>query len=130
MLEEDLPYDLSKDVIPFEEDVYPTWYVEVFDNYEKYFNKTFKFKTFVRDITEDGTLVIGRKVMTCCENDIQFLGYEVVNDTDVEVNIDDCIYLECTVHFEYSKIAGEEVVMLHAHGITKLKPEKEQVLTL
>ena len=91
MLEEDLPYDLSKDVIPFEEDVYPTWYVEVFDNYEKYFNKTFKFKTFVRDITEDGTLVVGRRVMTCCENDIQFLGYEVINETDTKVSVDDCI---------------------------------------
>ncbi|MBQ3253049.1 MAG: hypothetical protein IJA65_00700, partial [Acholeplasmatales bacterium] len=50
MLDEDLPYDLSKSVIPFEEDVYPVWYIEVFDNYEKYFNKTFKFKVFVRDI--------------------------------------------------------------------------------
>lgn len=128
-LDEDLPYDLSKDVIPFEEDVYPTWYVEVFDNYEKYFNKTFKFKTFVRDV--DGKMfVAGRQVMTCCANDIQFLGYEVVNETNVKVADGDVIYLECEVKHEYSKLAGEDVVILHAKGITKLPKEEEKVLNM
>ena len=127
MLDEDLPYDLSKDEIAFEEDVYPVWYTEVFDNYEKYFNKIFKFKTFVRDITEE-TLVIGRNVMVCCENDVQFLGYEVKNDCNASVKIGDCIYLECTVTREFSKLANEEVVMLHAKNITKLKPEEDKVI--
>lgn len=127
MLEEDLPYDLSKSEIAFEEDVYPVWYTEVFDNYEKYFNKTFKFKTFVRDITDE-TIVIGRNVMVCCENDVQFLGYELKNDCNAKVKVGDCIYLECTVSREFSKLANEEVVMLHAKNITILKPEKEKVI--
>lgn len=127
MLEEDLPYDLSKSEISFEEDVYPVWYTEVFDNYEKYFNKTFKFKTFVRDITDE-TIVIGRNVMVCCANDVQFLGYELKNDCNAKVKVGDCIYLECTVSREFSKLANEEVVMLHAKNITILKPEKEKVL--
>ena len=96
MLDEDLPYDLSKNEIAFEEDVYPTWYIEVFDNYEKYLNKIFKFKAFVRDITPK-TFVLGRNVMTCCAEDIQFLGYEVVNETDTNVKVGDCIYIECSV---------------------------------
>ncbi len=127
MLDEDLPYDLSKDEIAFEEDVYPTWYTEVFDNYEKYYNKVFKFKTFVRDIIDD-TIVIGRNVMVCCSEDIQFLGYEVKNDCKKEVKIGDCIYLECTVNHEFSKLAGEEVVILHAKNITVLKKEEDKVL--
>jgi len=129
MLDEDLPYDLSKDVICFEEDVYPTWYVDVFDNYEKYFNKTFKFKAFVRGI-EKKTIVVGHDVMTCCSEDVQFLGYEVINETKTKVKLGDCIYLECTVSREFSDLAQEEVVMLHAKGITVLPPEKEKVLTL
>lgn len=127
MLDEDLPYDLSKDVIAFEEDVYPTWYIEVFDNHEKYMNKIFKFKAFVRDITPK-TFVLGRKVMTCCAEDIQFLGYEVVNETHTEVHIDDCIYIECSVEINYSDLAKEDVVMLHAKKISILPPEEEKVL--
>ena len=129
MLDEDLPYDLSKDVICFEEDVYPTWYVDVFDNYEKYFNKTFKFKAFVRGI-EKKTIVVGHDVMTCCSEDVQFLGYEVVNESKTKVNLGDCVYLECYVTREYSDLAGEEVVMLHATGITVLPKEEAKVLTL
>lgn len=129
MLDEDLPYDLSKDVIHFEDDVYPTWYIEVFDHHEKYLNKIFKFKAFVRDILEK-TFVLGRKVMTCCADDIQFLGYEVINNTDTNVNLNDCIYIECRVDVQYSELAQENVVMLIADKITILKPEEEQVLSL
>lgn len=129
MLDEDLPYDLTKDTISFEEDVYPIWYMDVFDNSSKYFNKTFIFKAFVRDITPD-SFVLGRKVMTCCADDIQFLGYEVINDTTTKVKVDDCIYIECMVEKSYSEIAQEEVVMLRAKKITILKPEEEKVLSL
>jgi Ni2+-binding GTPase involved in maturation of urease and hydrogenase len=130
MLDEDLPYDLKKDTICFETDVYPTWYVDVFDNYEKYFNKTFKFKVFVRDVEKDGTFVAGHDVMTCCAQDVQFLGYEIKNDTKTKVKVGDVIYLECIVTREYSKLACEEVVMLHAKGITILPPEESKILTL
>ena len=128
MLDEDLPYDLSKDTIMFEPDVYATWYVDVFDNYEKYYNKTIKFEVYVRDIAKNGDLVCGRQVMTCCSQDIQFLGYEVVNETNVKPKIDDLIYLECTVHHEYSKLAKEEVVILHAKNITILPPKEEEAV--
>lgn len=127
MLEEDLPYDLKKHEIILEEEDYPTWYIDVFDHYEKYFGKTIKFKTFVRDILED-TLVVGRNVMTCCEADIQFLGYELIDASDVLVGIGDCIFLECEVIRAYSTIAKEDVVMLKAHKISKLPKEEERVL--
>lgn len=127
MLDEDLPYDISKSEIILEEEDYPTWYIDVFDHYEKYFGKIIKFKTFVRDILDE-TIVVGRNVMTCCEADVQFLGYEVINSTPVIVGIGDCIFLECEVLHTYSKFAKEEVVMLKAHQISKLPPEEDRVL--
>ncbi|MDE7384664.1 MAG: hypothetical protein K2M84_02780, partial [Anaeroplasmataceae bacterium] len=102
-------------------------YIDVFDNYEKYIGKTIKFKPFVRDILED-SIVVGRNVMTCCENDIQFLGYEV-KDVSELVAIGDCIFLECFVTHEYSTIAEEEVVMLHAKKVSKLPKEEDSVLS-
>ena len=66
--------------------------------------------------------------MTCCSQDIQFLGYEVVNKTNVKPKVDDLIYLECTVHHEYSKLAREEVVILHAKNITILPPKEEEAV--
>lgn len=128
MLEEDLPYDLKKDVIPFEEDVYPVWYTDVFDNYQKYFGKTFKFKTFVT-MVDKKDFVIGRNVMVCCENDIQFLGYEVKNESNYTPKVGDCIYLECEVKHERSRMVDEDVVMLHAKNVTVLPKEEDKTLT-
>jgi hypothetical protein len=126
-LEEDLPYDLSKDEILIGEDDYPIWYMEVFDRKEKYFKPTFRFKTFVRDVT-DNTFVIGRNVMSCCEDDIQFLGYEVINESDYKPNIGDCIFITCKVVIDYSYIANDDVVMLKATKVSKLPNEKETVI--
>lgn len=129
MLDEDLPYDLSKNEILLEEEDYPIWYMDVFDNFQKYFGKKIKFKTFVRDIL-DKTFVVGRNVMTCCENDIQFLGYEVVNETTEQVRVGDCIFLECQVKREFSEFAKEEVVVLHAQKIFHLPKEREKTLSM
>ena len=68
--------------------------------------------------------------MTCCANDIQFLGYEVINENKTKVKSGDVIYLECEVKHEYSSLAGEEVVILHAKNITILPKEEEKVLNM
>ena len=128
MLDEDLPYDLSKDYIEFEEDVYPTWYVEVFDKPEKYLNKTFKFKAYVTEKFKN-TFVVGHQVMTCCAADIQFLGYEVINNPCVNVNVKDYIEIEAKVIKKYSDVAKEEVIMLDANSITVLPAQEEKVLS-
>lgn len=126
-LEEDLPYDLNKPEVIIGDEDYPIWYMEVFDRKDKYFNRSFRFKTFVRDIT-DTTFVCGREVMTCCADDIQFLGFEVINKSDYKPEIGDCIYITCTPIIEYSYLAKEDVVMLKATQIAKLPNQKEEVI--
>ena len=127
-LEEDLPYDLNKPEVIIGEEDYPIWYMEVFDRKDKYFNRSFRFKTFVRDIL-DNTFVCGRNVMTCCEDDIQFLGFEVINESDYKPQIGDCIYITCVPVIKLSELAKEEVVMLKASAISKLPKQKEEVLS-
>lgn len=125
ILDEDLPYDVSKDLIELDDNQYPVWYLDVFDNIHKYMGKMICFKAYVRDITKD-SIVVGRQIMTCCEDDIQFYGYECLTDDFVRMN--SLIYLECEVIIHYSKIALKEVLMLRAKRITTLPYEEEQYL--
>ena len=62
--------------------------------------------------------------MTCCEDDIQFYGYEVIADDFVMNN--SLVELEVEVIKNFSFIANEEVVMLKAKSIKVLDyiPEK------
>lgn len=123
MLDEDLPYDINSDYIELDEASYPIWYLDVFDGAPKYQGKTIKFTAYVRDVTPH-SLVVGRQIMTCCEDDIQFYGYEVIADDFVMNN--SLVELEVEVIKNFSFIANEEVVMLKAKSIKVLDyiPEK------
>lgn len=125
VLDEDLPYDVSKDLIELADNEYPIWYLDVFDDVRKYMGKTICFNVYVRDVTED-SIVVGRQIMTCCEDDIQFYGYECLTDEFVRIN--SLIYLECEVILHYSKIALKEVLMLRAKRIITLPYEEEKYL--
>lgn len=132
MLDEDLPYDITKDEITLEEMDYPVWYMDCFDNYEKYYHKdiTFLAKIEVLADSKEGNILPGRMVMTCCEADTQFLGFECVNETDVEIIDTTWAMITVNVTHEYSSLAEDKVVMLHAKKIVKLQPQEDKILSL
>lgn len=131
-LDEDLPYDLSSDKIQLEETDYPIWYIDCFDNYKKYFGKeiTFLAKIELLPDSKEGHILPGRLVMTCCEADTAFSGFECVNETDVEITEPVWAMITVTVAHEYSSLSCDEVVMLHAKKIIKLAPQEDKILSL
>ena len=75
--EESLPYDLEAEVIEIEDIDFGIWYVDAGDHPEHYEGKTVRFKGQVYKNRNLGIehFVPGRKVMTCCADDVAFLGY-------------------------------------------------------
>jgi len=72
----DLPYDLDADVLVIKPEDYGVFYVDSMDRTEKYDGKRVTFTAQVlkpRGVPK-GVFVPGRKAMTCCEADMQFLG--------------------------------------------------------
>ena len=71
-----LPYDMEADVIEIEDDDYAVWYRDVNEETPNYEGKTVKLKG--RILTGGGLpkdcFIIGRHVMTCCVDDIEFCG--------------------------------------------------------
>lgn len=129
MLDEDLPYDITQDKIMIEEDMYPIWYMDCVEHPLKYVGKevTFIGKSF---LLENGNFVPGRNVMTCCEDDIQFLGFETINESSTEINNASWLMVTATINIEYSDLAEMEVVILRAKKIFKLAPQSEAPLSL
>lgn len=131
MLDEDLPYDISKDKILLEEDDYPVWYMDCFDNYQKYYGKEITFVATIEKIDDTDRIVPGRMVMTCCEADVQFLGFECINETKEEIKDTSWALITVTVHYEYSDIAESEMVILHAIDIKRIEaPKVNKILSL
>ncbi len=71
-----LPFDINAPVIEVKDEDYALWYRDVTEEPEKYAGKTVRFKGQVAMLRRDKNNMFapGRFVMTCCADDIQFLG--------------------------------------------------------
>ncbi len=71
-----LPFDINAPVIEVKDEDYALWYRDVTEEPEKYNGKTVRFKGQVAMLRRDKNSMFapGRFVMTCCVDDIQFLG--------------------------------------------------------
>ena len=72
-----MPYDLDAPVIKIEDMDYGIWYVDMMDNPEKYKGKVVEIQGRARKAKgfPKGEFVLGRSAMTCCADDITFLGF-------------------------------------------------------
>ena len=82
--EEELPYDINADVLDITDADYALFFMDCMDHPKKYEGKTVHFLGLVYK-PEDGSLkrnvfVPGRFAMTCCVDDIQFLGMKCKYD--------------------------------------------------
>lgn len=133
-LAEDLPYDLSKDSITLLESQYPTFYMDAFDNYERYFDKEITFLACLQElegIDDLSRFLPGRKIMTCCANDVRFLGFETTNDINVTFKPGDWAMITVTLTREYSNFTNQDEVILHLKKFVSVPPQSEDdVLSL
>ena len=76
-LDEELPYDVKGDEVIIKPEHYGTWYLDARDYPNRYIGKTVEFTARIMRSPkfDKGMFVPGRMSMTCCENDMAFLGY-------------------------------------------------------
>ncbi len=75
-VEDPLPFDINAPVIDVKDEDYALWYRDVTEEPQKYDGKTVRFKAQAALLRREkkGVFAPGRFVMTCCVEDIQFLG--------------------------------------------------------
>ncbi|MCC8127431.1 MAG: GTPase [Clostridiales bacterium] len=75
--EEDLPYDLKADVVTLKPEDYGIWYIDCMDKPDRYRGKVVEFTAMVLKSPKfpKNYFVPGRMAMTCCAEDMTFLGY-------------------------------------------------------
>ena len=75
--EEDLPYNVNADVIAVDDIDFGVWYVDVYENPERYINKQIEFKAQIdrpRGMKLD-MFMAEREIMTCCADDVRPYGF-------------------------------------------------------
>ena len=131
IFEEDLPYDLKQDVIKLTDEQYGIWYLDSMDHLERYIGKTLEFTAMVLKPAEfpKGYFVPGRMAMTCCAEDIAFLGYACEYDGVENLTQKEWVKVTAKVAKEYWKDYQGEGPVLHAISVEKTKAPKEEVIS-
>jgi len=131
-MEEELPYDVKADHIDLTEETYGIWFFDMLDMPERYEGKSVSFlATTVRpNGFPKGHFVPGRQAMTCCADDIAFLGF-VAKWKGAE-NFENGTWVKVTavVKFEYWADYNGEGPVLYATEVEPAKAPKEEIINL
>ncbi len=137
MGEEDdtLPFDIEGDEIHLEDEDYGIWFVDAMERPEVYDGKTMvmKARVFKSIRLPKGCFVPGRHAMTCCADDIQFIGYlchtnHAKSSTIKSLKNKMWVNLTAEVRIEYNKEYGEEGPVLYAKRVEAAEPPVDELV--
>ncbi len=131
IFEEDLPYDLNQETIELDNTGYGIWYLDSMDHLERYLGKKLQFVAMVLkpENFPKGYFVPGRMAMTCCADDMAFLGYACEFAGAGALKQKEWVKVTATVTKEYWEDYKGEGPMLHALSVEKTRAPKDPVIS-
>lgn len=126
-----LPFDLNADIVEIGDDDYAEWYRDMSEEPKKYENKTVRFKcrALVRKKMPDHTFIVGRHVMTCCVEDIQFAGLVCQWEKADTVKDDTWIILTARINFKFNRAYSKKGPVLTYIDSTPCEAPEQPVAT-
>ena len=129
VLEEDLPYDMKADVIKISPEAYGIWYIDCMDKPERYKGKVVEFTAMVMKSSNfpKNYFVPGRMAMTCCAEDMTFLGYICKSKDARNLETRQWVTVRARVEIEYWQDYNGEGPVLYAEEVVPAEPIKDVV---
>ena len=127
-IEDPLPFDINAPIIEIEDRDYAFFYRDLTENLEAYVGKTVKFKGLVAtdDRLSPQDVVVGRHVMTCCADDIQYCGLACVLPEKMDLKTRDWISVKGKIQFQKHTIyKGKGPVLIAERVIISEQPEEQ-----
>ncbi|MBE6594260.1 MAG: hypothetical protein E7644_00535 [Ruminococcaceae bacterium] len=130
-IEDPLPFDVNAPVVAVNDEDYALFYRDLADELPNYHGKTVKFKGMVARDRQLGkkALVVGRHVMTCCEDDITFSGLVCNFEKEIGFETGDWIVVTARISVEPHKLYGQPGPVLYATDVALSSAPKQQVAT-
>ena len=127
--EEDLPYDLKADVVEISPEAYGIWYIDCMDKPDRYKDKVVEFTAMVLKSPEfpRNYFVPGRLAMTCCADDMTFLGYICKAKEARNLETKQWVKVRARIAVEYWQDYGGEGPVLYAESVIPAKPIEDVV---
>lgn len=130
-IEDPLPFDMDADVIVVADRDYALWYRDMMEDEPKYFGKTMEFtgRSLLGGGLKNDEFVIGRHIMTCCVDDIEFGGLVAKYPQAQTLDHGGWVHMVATIKNEYNDMYGSEGPVFHVISVEKVEPLAEEVAT-
>ncbi len=130
-IEDPLPYDLNADVVVIKDEDFAEFYRDMNEDIDKYDGKTLMFKGICakNETLPSDLCLIGRHIMTCCEDDIAYGGMLMVLPKSAMVNNRDWLMVTVKLKHEYHELYEGKGPVLYAEQIVHSPAPVQQVAT-
>ena len=128
---DELPFDLNADVVEIGDEDYGIWYLDISENPRKYAGKTVRFTAQVCQTPRVGQnqFVPGRFAMTCCADDIEFVGFPCKYDDAKKLAHRSWVVVTARIRVQFHPLFGGEGPVLTAMQVEATMPLKNDVVT-
>lgn len=129
-MKEEMPFDVNADIIEVEDDDFGMWYIDMLDNPETYNGKTIKIKGVIQmpPGIPKGFALFGRMAMTCCADDIQYMGFLCKADNWSDFKSKQYVTVTAGFEYKYMKEYGEEGPVFYADVVEPAEKPKEELV--
>ena len=130
-IEDPLPFDLEAPVVEIGEEDYAEWYRDMSEEPKKYEGKTVRFvcRALRRQKLPAGSFIVGRHIMTCCAEDVQFAGLVCQWDGAERVKDDSWLELTAKISFKFNRAYGKRGPVLSYIDSRECEAPKQPVAT-
>ena len=130
-IEDPLPFDVNAEVIEIKDEDFAIWYRDLSENMKAYEGKTVRFKGL---IARDNKLaknaaIIGRHIMTCCADDIQYGGMVCVFSSESPLQTGDWVTVKGKVKIEKAKVYRTHGPVVYVESTAFAVAPKQEVAT-
>lgn len=125
-----MPYDLDAPVVKIEDMDYGIWYVDMLDHPDKYKGKVVEIQGRARKAKgfPKGEFVLGRSAMTCCADDITFLGF-ICKSTDADkLGADTWVRARGKVGFEFKRAYRGRGPVITLESVEKIPALEDELV--
>lgn len=111
----ELPYDIDAEVIEFKDYDFGVWYLDVTETPEKYEGKSIKVKGIARIHPKypKNVFAFGRNAMTCCADDISFIGLLCQTNKSISFKDKAWVEIEGVIHKQFIKQEQKEIPFIN-----------------
>ncbi len=126
-----LPFDLDAPIVEIMDEDYGIWYMDCQEDPKKYAGKTVRFLAQVCQTKKagNGGFVPGRFAMTCCVQDIEFVGFPCMYDNAKSLKQRDWIRVTAKVNYKFHNAYRGKGPVLTAISVEPAEKPLNDVVT-